>query len=200
MTTACTAGLLSLSGLLTLGSYGSATSHTAAPAMGVPTSPTAADMPTDLRGLTLDRSLKYSSPRMVDAVLETAASKKLKVMRAWGFLDIGKSGGSDSVDGAMARSPAEHRCTCLGAPMLTTQFKATDGGVLISQLNASDETQTARVASALLNIGVAWYCDLFGVNEEALARSGGAVTLEVLPRRAITPHLELTQTCREVSS
>lgn len=86
------------------------------------------------------------------------------------------------------------------APMLTTQLKAADGGVLLSLLNASDETQTARVASALLDIGAAWRCDLFGVKEKDLSVSRGAVTLELLPRRAITLHLELSQTSREVFS
>ena len=84
--------------------------------------------------------------------------------------------------------------------MLTTQLKAADGGVLLSLLNASDETQTARVASALLDIGAAWRCDLFGVKEKDLSVSRGAVTLELLPRRAITLHLELSQTSREVFS
>lgn len=83
------------------------------------------------------------------------------------------------------------------APVLTTQFKAADGGVLLSLLNASDEMQTARVASALLKIGAAWRCDLFGVKAEELALSEGAVSLELLPRRAVTLHLELTPSAQE---
>ncbi|WP_415787974.1 cellulase family glycosylhydrolase [Deinococcus saxicola] len=43
--------------------------------------------------------LEYSSPEMVDALLETAAKNKLNVVRAWGFLDIGKSDGSDALEG-----------------------------------------------------------------------------------------------------
>ncbi|CAM4335064.1 hypothetical protein [Deinococcus marmoris] len=83
------------------------------------------------------------------------------------------------------------------APVLTTQFKATDGGVLLSLLNASDETQTARVAFALLKIGGAWRCDLFGIKQEELAVFDGTVSLELLPRRVVTLHLELIPSAQE---
>ena len=83
------------------------------------------------------------------------------------------------------------------APILTTQFKAAAGGAVLSLLNASDEAQTVRVASALLNIGRAGCCDLFGVKQEGLEMSDGAVSLELLPRRAVTLHLELTRSAQE---
>lgn len=83
------------------------------------------------------------------------------------------------------------------APILTTQFKATDGGALLSLLNANDEPQTARVASALLKIGKVWRCDLFGVKEDELPVLEGAVSLELPPRRAVTLHLELTRSAQE---
>ncbi|WP_161881305.1 hypothetical protein [Deinococcus alpinitundrae] len=86
------------------------------------------------------------------------------------------------------------------APVLVTHFKAADGGALLSLLNASEDIQTVRVASALLKIGRAWHCDLFGIKEKALAVPDGGVTLELLPRRSVTLHLELTPSAQENQS
>jgi mannan endo-1,4-beta-mannosidase len=43
--------------------------------------------------------LEYSSTTMVDNLLNTAASNDFKVVRTWGFLDIGNQDGSGSIDG-----------------------------------------------------------------------------------------------------
>ncbi|CAM3442036.1 Glycoside hydrolase family 38 N-terminal domain-containing protein [Deinococcus saxicola] len=83
------------------------------------------------------------------------------------------------------------------APILTTQLKSGEGGVVLSLLNASDEVQTVRVASALLKIGRAWRCNLFGIKGEELPLSDGAISLELAPRRAVTLHLELALSTQE---
>jgi len=83
------------------------------------------------------------------------------------------------------------------APMLVIQFKAAKGGALLSLLNASDETRAARVASALLNLRKVWRCDSFGVKQQELSVSDGAISLDLLPRCAVTLHLELTRSAQE---
>lgn len=42
----------------------------------------------------------YKSTDMVDDLLTTASSNNLKVIRTWGFIDIGNQDGSNSIDGA----------------------------------------------------------------------------------------------------
>ncbi|MBI3679513.1 MAG: cellulase family glycosylhydrolase [Acidobacteria bacterium] len=43
--------------------------------------------------------LMYSPPEVVDAILEAAAAHQFKLLRTWGFLDIGSQDGSNSIRG-----------------------------------------------------------------------------------------------------
>ena len=122
MNTPRNASLLALLGALSLSACGNPTAPK--PPMTAPAAPTLSDVPNDVsvqsvknagfvtrKGAELRLNgapyrfagtnnyyLEYSSPAMVDALLESAAKNHLNVVRTWGFLDIGGKDGSGSVD------------------------------------------------------------------------------------------------------
>ena len=64
-------------------------------------------------------------------------------------------------------------------------------GLLVSLLNASDQPETATMASALLTIVTAAACDLFGTHQTSLPVDAGRVTVTIPARRTATLFLGL---------
>jgi hypothetical protein len=76
-------------------------------------------------------------------------------------------------------------------PILTLNLHAApEGKTLLTLFNASDETQTAAISSALIHIESAQRCDMFGDHLETLTVNNGAVEVSISPRQTMT--LELT--------
>ncbi len=72
-------------------------------------------------------------------------------------------------------------------PILTLNLRAApEGGALLTLFNASDEKQTAIVASGLIQIESAHHCDLFGNKLETLTVNNGAVEITIMPRQTMT--------------
>ncbi|HXF62301.1 MAG TPA: glycosyl hydrolase-related protein [Caldilineaceae bacterium] len=76
-------------------------------------------------------------------------------------------------------------------PVMALHVKAAaqGGGLIVRLLNASDETQTARIGSGLVRIRQAAVCSLLEEVGAALPVSAGAVTLALEPRRVAVVHL-----------
>jgi hypothetical protein len=72
-----------------------------------------------------------------------------------------------------------------GTPVLTLHVKPADrgAGLVVRLLNASDQPQTAQIASGALRITGAHACDLLEQPQGALAVERGAVRVDLPPRR-----------------
>jgi alpha-mannosidase len=72
-------------------------------------------------------------------------------------------------------------------PVLTLSLRAApDGGTLLTLFNASDEPQTAVIASVLVRIHSAQRCDLFGDPLESLPVKDGSVEVMIASRQTVT--------------
>jgi hypothetical protein len=72
-------------------------------------------------------------------------------------------------------------------PILTLNLRAApEHGATLTLFNASDEPQTATVASGLIHIESAHRCDLFGNQLESLTVNDGVVEITIMPRQTIT--------------
>jgi alpha-mannosidase len=72
-------------------------------------------------------------------------------------------------------------------PVLTLSLRAApDGSALLTLFNASDEPQTAVVASGLVRIHAAQRCDLFGDPLESLSVNDGSVEVMIASRQTVT--------------
>lgn len=72
-------------------------------------------------------------------------------------------------------------------PILTLSVRAApEHGATLTIFNASDEQQTAKVASGLIQIESAHRCDLFGAPLEALTVNNGAIEVTIAPRKTMT--------------
>jgi alpha-mannosidase len=72
-------------------------------------------------------------------------------------------------------------------PILIQGLRAApEGGRLLTLFNASDQPQTAAVASGLIQIEAAFRCDLFGSPLETLFVENGSVQIPVAPRQTLT--------------
>jgi alpha-mannosidase len=74
-------------------------------------------------------------------------------------------------------------------PIVVLHIKSEGDGVIIRLLNASDQFQSATIASGLLNIVRANWCSLLGEPQGDINVEGGALTVEIAPRRVATVHL-----------
>jgi len=75
-------------------------------------------------------------------------------------------------------------------PILTLNLRAAPaGGAILTLFNASDDGQTATVASGLIHIESAHRCDLFGNQLEMLNVNNGAVEISIAPRQTMTLEL-----------
>jgi alpha-mannosidase len=72
-------------------------------------------------------------------------------------------------------------------PILTLSLRAGDDGcILLTLFNASDEIQSATVASGLVKMNTIHRCDLFGNPLEELSVKHGVLEIPVAPRQTIT--------------
>jgi alpha-mannosidase len=70
-------------------------------------------------------------------------------------------------------------------PILTLNLRAHEDGALLTLFNASDETQTATIASGLICIESVHRCDMFGNKFETLTVNNGTVEVTIAPRQTI---------------
>jgi len=71
-------------------------------------------------------------------------------------------------------------------PVMTLNLRAaTEGGTLLTLFNASDQTQTASIASGILHIESAYQCDLFGNHLQALDVNNGVVEVLIPSRQTV---------------
>lgn len=78
------------------------------------------------------------------------------------------------------------------SPVLCLHVKPADGGLIVRLLNASDQPQTAQIASGLLHITGANMCDLLEAPGEAIAVTDGGLSIEIAPRRVAVVRLMVT--------
>jgi hypothetical protein len=72
-------------------------------------------------------------------------------------------------------------------PVLALSLRAApDGGALLTLFNASDEPQTAVVASGLVHINSEQRCDVSGEPFDTLPAKDGAIEIMLAPRRTVT--------------
>ncbi len=71
-------------------------------------------------------------------------------------------------------------------PIVTLSIEHAVDGTIVTLFNASDETHSAKIASALLTIQQAWQCDLFGQTVQELAVLDQCVKVAVPARQVMT--------------
>jgi hypothetical protein len=75
-------------------------------------------------------------------------------------------------------------------PVLTLSLRsASNGNALLTLFNASDNLQTATVASGLVQVNEAYLCDLLGDRLDALAVGKGVLDVSIAPRQTVTIEL-----------
>jgi hypothetical protein len=98
----------------------------------------------------------------------------------------------------LGETPAENLLPASGSllnlpkpPILTLSLRrSTEGGVLLTLFNASDETQNATISSGLIPFTSAWNCDLLGNRQVKLPVKNGVVETSIEARRLTTLLLE----------
>lgn len=76
-------------------------------------------------------------------------------------------------------------------PLQTLHLKHSEDGLTVRLINASDQTQTATIGSALLELTGAVQCDLQAQPQQELSVTDGRVSLTLEPRRVATMTLKV---------
>jgi alpha-mannosidase len=76
-------------------------------------------------------------------------------------------------------------------PISVMSLSRTGDGIALTLFNASGETQSTKIESALVSIQHAWHCDLFGQVTGELPVNDQSVAVDIEARRLVTLKIEI---------